>query len=596
MTSQTCYRLVEEWMLLAKKQNDKNAAIQCQQLVQVLESTCAGTSLEPTRHFYDLVLQALCGTGQTTTAQELLLRIATASVPSSSRRRSSSRSKRGWNKPKVSAKSFHIVMNGWAKAQNYNSGLRAEELYQQMGCMSQNDKHLKPNHRSLTALIDAWAKSGHEQSYDRIRDLLQQTLQNKQPSLDLVGFHTVLQALSSSSNRNNKRDPRRAAETCEHILNIMEQQQHQVQPNAQTYSLIIHAWAQCEAYEQQGRAAERAELLLHHMMKLHAEGVDVKPNKFTFTTCMAAWSRCHQPERAQALLQQLADLYERTQDPDLKPDTAAGNTVILAWSRSNRSDAVEKTKEALANLPSQPNIVSYNAMLHAYSRAGMFKEAMELVEQLEENDDETTLIPDVVSYNCLLNACAKSNTDMEMAGEKAEQVLARMKTLGLNPTSTSYTSVVQAHSRSLSSNPANAVYRVYQQALESEAELDDIFFVAILQAYAREREYKKEALNMAKEAFDHAVGTQKRTTSDLLSVAMLEACFQLTEESRNDPILVQVLDHSKKVGNVSRRLLATLRRCTKNDDQRVVAELLGHNTTHDMPESWSRAIPKRHRP
>jgi pentatricopeptide repeat protein len=594
VTSQKCYKLVEEWMQLAKKHQDQHAAIQCQELVQFLEQHYATTPLEPTKHFYDLVLQALCATGQVQSAHALLLQ--NASLQSSSKR----------NIARVSAKSFHIVMNGWAKQKKQNSGMRAEELYQQMESLyyykTAKDKDLKPNHRSLTALLDAWANSGHKEAHDRIRNLLQQTLERKQQQLDLVGFHTVLQALSTNNSNDSRSNPsRRAAETCEHILHIMMEQQDLVKPNAQTYSLVIHAWAQCEASERQGRAAERAERILHHMMNLNVEGGDVKPNIFTFTTCMAAWSRCHQPERAQQLLNHLVDLYEKTKDAELKPDTAAGNAVILAWSRSNQPDAVDKTKEALAKLQSfaPADLVSYNAMLHAYSRVGMFEAALALVQQLEQQDD--TLLPDVVSYNCLLNALAKS--DIDTAGVQAEEILERMQHLALdqrpsvNPTSASYTSVVQAYFKS--SSPSDAVNRVYKQALDSGAKLDAVFFVAVLQAYAKEREQKEEAWNMAIEAFDGALRKfpgPLQISNDRMSVAMLDTCHQLVD-SRNEwyHIIAKVLDHSKGAGIVSRRLLASLRRCAGND-QRTMCRLLGHNKTQVLPRMWSREIPARHRP
>lgn len=582
ITSQECYKLVKEWMALAKK-NDKDAAVQCQKLVQFLDEHYSNTALQPTRHFHDLVLQALSATGQVQAAHEIILRHV--SLAKSSRK----------NSRKVSAKSFHIVMNGWAKQKKDISGMRAEELYRQMENLFRLGIDIQPNHRSLTALMDAWANCGHVKAYDRIRNLLQQSVGRKQPLLDLVGFHTVLQALSSNSSK-SLGNPRRAAETCEHILHIMEQQDG-VQPNAQTYSLIIHAWSQCEASERQGRAAERAERLLDHMMKLHAEGADVKPNTFTFTTCMAAWSRCHQPDRAQHLLHQLVDLYDKTLDPELKPDTAAGNAVILACSRSKQPDAVEKTKRALAYLQSfaPADLVSYNAMLHAYSRAGMFEEALDLVEKLESDG---TLLPDVVSYNCLLNAVGKS--DMEMRGEQAEEVLRRMMQLALdprrstvNPTSASFTSVVQAYQKS--SSPSDSVYRVYQQAMDSGAKLDEVFFVAVLQAYAKETHKIEEAWNMVMGTFDVAVDSLQ-TASDRLPVATLDTCHQLTE-SQNEwyHFISKVVEHSKETGIVSRRLLISLRRCTGND-QRIVRRLLASNTTQELPQTWSRNVPRRHRP
>ncbi|KAL3935826.1 MAG: hypothetical protein SGBAC_008728 [Bacillariaceae sp.] len=469
VTSQQTFQLLDRWSQLASKSsNNVGAAQQCQKIIEFLEENCKGTTLEPNRHYYDLLLQALCATGQVQVAHEVLLKNSKSNLE-----------REGNARPvNVSAKSFHIVMNGWinkgSKQRRTNSRrhpqkvlIQVEELYQILESLHQTtgkrDGELRPNERTLTALLGAWARSRRNDAHNRIVQLLRQASEDG-TKVDLVLFHTLLQSLTKeAAPTKNRMASRQTAELCEHLLQ-MATSQFDLIPTTQSYSLVIHAWAQCEVTEQMGRAAERAEKLLRLMMQSYSnDGANVKPNTLTFTTCMAAWSRCNQPEKAQALLEELLELYEQTKDPDLKPDTVCGNAVVLAWSRSDTPIAVRKTKKALEDIKlfATADLVSYNALLHAYSRSAMYREALALVEELEENGvKDSRLLPDVVSYNCILHALVRNKMEEVRAekgfgiGMEAKTIVEKMKVLATKtnrasvaPTTATYTLLLQAYSR-----------------------------------------------------------------------------------------------------------------------------------------------------
>ena len=399
------------------------------------------------------------------------------------------------------------------------------------------------------------------------------------------------------------------------LNNENNDENHRLAPTTQTYSLILHAWAQCEAQEQKGDAARRAEDVLGYMVQLYRKGLDVKPNYRSFTTCMAAWANCTQvesnaPERAERLLQTLIDFYEETQDADLKPDTTAGNAVLTAWSRSRRSDAPQRTEQALTKLKefATPDLISYNCLLHAYGITGNATEARELLEWLETSaaQDKPELLPDVVSYNSVIHALAKSKS--REAAVQAENLLARMEELAISrpnmsPTNVTYTSVVNAWFHCKDPSPASHAYGMFQKLLavhqadpENRDLKPDIFiFVAVLQACAKEQENQSAALEMASNVFDQLIHHSPTVRpSELVFVSMLEACNNLADTEKVWIKLVQpVFERCCRAGCVSRRVLGVVRRKISPE---TLQQIIGTVDTNSLPPQWSRSIPKQHRP
>jgi hypothetical protein len=615
VTSQYCYHLLESWMIQARDHQQLDAARQAQEVLHHLESV-SSTALAPTSLFYDMVLQAhaLCDGGRPAAeaAQSLLQHMLqnekAAAAPT--------------------AKTFNIVINAWAKSQVTDAGKEAEKIFQMMETyhreQGKNQQSTAPNVRTLTGVMDAWANSGHHDASSRIMVILQHAVgkynkanpaESSMP-LDLVVFHTVIRALTRTE-RN-----RQGAEKAEEVLRMLNElnnetndENHRLAPTTQIYSLILHAWAQCEAQEHKGDAARRAEDVLGYMVQLYRKGLDVKPNYRSFTTCIAAWANCAQvepnaPERAERLLQTLLDFYQETQDADLKPDTTAGNAVLTAWSRSKRPDAPQRTEQALTNLKefATPDLISYNCLLHAHGVAGNATEALALLEWLETlaGQDQPELLPDVVSYNSVIHALAKSKS--REAAVQAEDLLARMEELAVSypnvrPTNVTYTSVVNAWFHSSDPSPASHAYAMFQKLLaahqadpENRDLKPDLFiFVAVLQACAKEQEKQSAALEMASNVFDQLIHHSPSVRpNELVFVSMMEACNHLAYTEKEWIELVQpVFERCCRAGCVSRRVLGVVRRKISSE---TLQQILGTVDTNSLPPQWSRSIPRRHRP
>lgn len=321
--------------------------------------------------------------------------------------------------PEPTVKTFNIVVNAWAKSEQRQAGERAQVVVQMMhewnaeccnvkgGTRPRDFKGVTPNVRTLVSLVDAWSRSRHPKAPERATSILWEAIkQSKNDSsitLHPILFHVVLGAWA------NSQQGRRGAEMAEKILSVMEECAASIGrsllPGTRAYALVMTTWMRCEQVEKNGSAAARAEFLLRFMIDTYRKerAPYIKPNKRCFTTCISAWSRAHRqkdaPERAEALLNVLIELYNETQDHSFRPDNGLYNAVITAWTRAtDRPDSMEKAKTCLQSLRkyTEPNLVSFNAILDGMGKRGMGEEALRLLEWLEQmGQDSPELLPDM---------------------------------------------------------------------------------------------------------------------------------------------------------------------------------------------------------
>jgi len=251
----------------------------------------------------------------------------------------------------------------------------------------------------------------------------------------------------------------------------------------------------------------------------------------------------------------LLELYQQTKDPDFKPDTASGNVVVTAWSRSDSPMALEKTKGALEKLQTfaSADLISYNALLHAYSRRGMYREALSLVEELEVKgvkQGNSRLLPDVVSYNCALHALVRTKIEGSRNGKEpgidieARKLVEKMKALALNrdavnPTHSTYTLLLKAYTKEGNSTsincdilpqgmPLSEIRQVLEEVLgnspsvpspqymtkkKKTTRVDAMFCVALLQACSTQYQIRKAHKDASKLAFEIMVEILKADSS-----------------------------------------------------------------------------------
>jgi pentatricopeptide repeat protein len=393
---------------------------------------------------------------------------------------------------KPNAVSYTSVMDCWAKSRLPAAPERAEAwLRATQERFLQGEEDCRLNSRSYTAVLDAFARRGQSESAEAILEEMCKDFANgnRNAKPDVVSYTTVLSAWSRSQSHN-------APERAEAILSRMWELYKSkagggqpVKPNVVSYTCVIDCWA--KSAKKYG--AQRAEALLREMQRLSKEEghSDLTPGFRTYNTVLNAFARRGQPENAEAILDEMYREYITGRNPSCKPTVVSYTTLMNAWGKSHLPEAPARAEDILANMwelyqeknfdtkpdmasytcvadcwaksrdkaagdwaeavlreaeqlymngdkDFSPDIRLYNAVLNAFAQGGNGDQAQALLEELlPENDSgknlfqNATLIPTVVSFNSVLNAWSKSRSTM--ASEKAESLLAQMKSLHKQP-------------------------------------------------------------------------------------------------------------------------------------------------------------------
>jgi hypothetical protein len=340
----------------------------------------------------------------------------------------------------------------------------------------------------LNATIGVWVRSGRgREGMNRAEEILRHMIR-----LHEMGVNSD-DADSGDNNSNNSPKQAAAAAGSKTVWPF---------PDARTYNLILSGWADCEKTLKgirPGEGAERAEQVLRNLLGLFREtgsgrhsGV-VKPNRHFFTSCITAWARAagngvgHAPERAQQLLDELVAMYQESEccDHDLAPDTESANTVIDAWVRAlQRPDAMVKAQQVVEQLRAfaKPDLITFNTILDGMGKRGMGKEAVELLEWLENEssssvknsatdrgDANRLLQPDDTSYNSVLAALAiergsdSSNRVLDML-DRMDQLASLPGRSSIRPSVVSFTIALTVWKRKCDDNVTRVTIEDVEQA------------------------------------------------------------------------------------------------------------------------------------
>jgi hypothetical protein len=614
-------------MELAKEEYGLQAATRAQTLLDHMEAA----SFIPKTSFYDVVLQAYAVSGglqpAADGAQNLLERMLSRCRAYRNVTPDDNENPHGRPRPppEPTAKTFNIVINCWSKSDVPQAGNRAEQVYAAMQtwgreCQSnrlEDDPHSPhhyhgclPNSRSLNGVLIAWSKCGHAQAPERAMAILNRALEEQRLEVvdavmpNVTTFNAVIDTWVQSNR--GREGAAKAEEILKLIIHWNQEKSMRggiLVPDTRSYTAVLNAWARCEAREQTGDAAKRAQDILFSMIRFYHDGVDVKPNLVSFTTCIAAWARCNDPsapENAERLFDTLIQLYKESGDSDFEPTAEVGNAAITAWARAvHRPDSTERaiaTLEKLKNF-AEPDLISYNAVLSAYSKAGMGLKATEMLTWLEAST-ETKLQPDIISYNSVLTALAK---DREPGStQQAEALLEKMERLSesgkthVRPNKISFTTVIDAWARSENAGQAWKAYALVTKMVKTYEAGDgstkpDVFvFSVLMKACARTRGPQKDkhaALSMAFDAMKVLETTEFGPPNHIAFLSLMRAVNRLLgNESERVKLLASVFQRCAAGGHVSKQVIAEVQ----------VSGL--ESLIQQLHPDWIRNVPPRDRP
>ena len=170
----------------------------------------------------------------------------------------------------------------------------------------------------------------------------------------------------------------------------------------QAYDYVLEAWSKSKD------APEKANAIFEKRQKLGHVSMDC------YTNIILSWSKSPGgAQRANDLLNEMLDMFHRGIFPaGQEPELIAFNSVITSWGKAQRPDTgelilhlLEETSRKCTKLV--PNVLTYNAVIHAHYLSSNSKVALErgqaLVQYMEVHAlEEPEIQPDIFTYNTLM--------------------------------------------------------------------------------------------------------------------------------------------------------------------------------------------------
>lgn len=548
--------------------------------------------------------------------------------------------------PEPSPLSFNIVMNAWAKTGLADAGTRAERVFSMMEdwyyeCQTHDCfQGAAPNSRSVCGVMDAWSQSRSEGAAERVMAILQVVVERKKRqqlqqqhgiesplNTGIVVTPVVIMFNSAIHAWVHSNEGKAGAAKAEEVLamltelhrskalgevDVHDENDIGLVPSTRTFSLVMDAWARSEEKEKNGEGARRAQHILENMIELYREGYPVKPNVVAFTTVAAAWTRCQgsadSAESAEAVLNMMLELYHKTSDEDFKPNEATANTVISAWAKSGRPNASDRAESVLTKMEEycQPNVITYNSVLTAYSSTGNFKKVMDVFLRLQGN---MKIEADDISYNTVIHAAAKTQT-LEGA-MKASQLLEEMESLyksgnrRMQPSAYSYSAAINAWSKVRADDQVERARELYCRMLAAArtgnlaGTVDVIVFTTFITVCANLP--KTASPDRQRDALKYAIESFELLQSDFgghpnqFTYRMIMKCCQNLTQSRNECArlmegLFRMCSNDGFVSNIELGMFRT------SVPPHVLEKFSMTNRYSSVPASWCRNVKPEFRP
>ncbi|KAL7433138.1 hypothetical protein ACHAXM_003445 [Skeletonema potamos] len=374
----------------------------------------------------------------------------------------------------------------------------------------------QPNEIGYATLIDGYSRTCDGENAERILQLMKGRLgDDTYNGANIVAYNAAISAWARSASRADTAtsESRRAAEKAEQLLREMWSLQresidnrvnNQILPDVVSYSSVISAYASCL---DRSFGLKRAEELLREL-EAHAEkecnesmhdfkqqqkhvaksrGGGRHPDGFrlnstVYNALLQAYANAGDTSSAERLLERMISLHSRSLKEggggpfrNVSPNTRTFNVVLNTWAKKGTREAGAKANELLRIMEdmstvhedgiNQPDTISYNTVLAAWSKSAAYgkapSEAEEIVgkeaaykalELLDLIEQSYRIKPDRISYNTAISAFANAAQTCEsgvLMAQEADALISRMRDrMGIEPDDYSFNGVLLAWSRS----------------------------------------------------------------------------------------------------------------------------------------------------
>lgn len=255
---------------------------------------------------------------------------------------------------KPNFRSYSTVMDAWARQNNPTGAQEAQNLLEQLKEMysQTGDVALQPNVISYNTVINGWAKAGAKEKGAIIGEVL---LHEMGDSADVISYNAAMHAWAKSGISE-------AGERAERLLRSMKT----VKPNGRTYNTAMHAWSR--SYET-AQSAKRAHSLLLEMEKMAESDPSMTPECISYSTVVNAYALSKsEPLKAHKAFGLLQRMHRLAKDnPKVRPNGVTYNSVLNACATSCPVAVKDKLQEKnlKEKLPALPDMVRniYNQLL-----------------------------------------------------------------------------------------------------------------------------------------------------------------------------------------------------------------------------------------
>ena len=656
---------MEEW----SRQGNPESAQRAEELLSVLEQNYDrilsnpqySTTLVPNAISYNHVLHAYAQSNGGTKAADKCEQILDRMLHRCRLHNENNDGQKFTPAPEPLVTTFNTAMNAWSKSHGLNAGMKAEHIFRKMerwthDCNNgRGDIHnpsvyqgVQPNTRSLAIVLDAWANSKHDDSFDRILATFYHAVDklNVDPDdeenngmntsrtpvvpLNTVVFNSVLHGLANSSRG------REAAEKAQEVFTIMEELKEngtlhmqmyshrsdsleevntETRPNTRTWSLLLKCWANAvKSTDKDGgeSAASQAESILHQMEELYNNGENIKPNAVTYTSCINAWSKCSSETGARhalSILERMEEMYKATKDEELKPNAIHYNSCLSALCQGHSKETLEQAMQLLAKMQTigMADAASFNTMMNVHLKRNA-TDAQNQIDSLYQQMQTLNIAPDSITFNTMMDSFSKTNQTDSI--EKVTALLDHMieqsqEDKSVTPTTVSFSIALNAIARSRVDEKAEPARKIFHQLISlHESRNDDInkpdirSFAAFISACANQSgsdDRKRFALKLALGTFEQLCKKPEYgAPNSFIYGGLLKACGRLTADAKEKGRLLEhIFSKCREGGQVSRVTLDIL---LKSAPRPVKQKILGDLPGNKIPFEWYRNVKKHERP
>jgi pentatricopeptide repeat protein len=374
--------------------------------------------------------------------------------------------------------SYSTVLDGFSRSNEEGAATRAESFLRKM--ISRHGT-TSPNAITYNSVIQAHVQAGDIHSAERLLNEMQDSYlrgENTEVRPTIRTYSIVLSGLAKS------RQPD-AGERAEQILHAVKEMSKSgdldESPDVIMYNIVLDCWAKSASRD----ALVRSKQFLDKMIE-----DSVAPDEISYNTVIHCMTRFGNPEEAESLIEDM-------KGAGVQPSNVTYNTLLAAYLTKSSStngrrtmngsrttltpseiaytSRAEKLFERMKNDPYvEPDVVTYNTMLHFYSRVGDFTKAEAFLAEMLKEDSPVR--PNSISLNTVISAWA--NSGRPDAPQRSEDILINMlessskgeRPSNLHPTSTTFNGVMSAWTKSRAAVAGERCQRLYQLMVGGLAE------------------------------------------------------------------------------------------------------------------------------